>query len=104
MDATLRTMPSRSDGRHAPSARRTMSPDPPMTAPENRPLLHALVIDDEKNIRSTLTVCLEGIGCDVVAVGSPKAALAALERKHFDFAFLDLRLDKESGLDLIPGL
>jgi two-component system, NtrC family, response regulator AlgB len=65
---------------------------------------HVLVIDDEKNIRATLTVCLEGIGCEVVAVGSPKAALAALDRKHFDFAFLDLRLDKESGLDLIPSL
>jgi NtrC-family two-component system response regulator AlgB len=66
--------------------------------------LHALVIDDEKNIRSTLTVCLEAVGCDVVAVGSSQAALSALGKKHFDFAFLDLRLDKESGLDLIPEL
>jgi len=75
-----------------------------MTTSEKTPTLHALVIDDEKNIRSTLTVCLEGIGCDVVAVGSSQAALSALGRKHFDFAFLDLRLDKESGLDLIPEL
>src|SRR6476620_5705587 len=73
--------------------------------PSEKPAtLRALVVDDEKNIRSTLTVCLEGIGCDVVAVGSSQGALAALERKHFDFAFLDLRLDKESGLDLIPEL
>ncbi len=75
-----------------------------MNPAEKTPALHALVIDDEKNIRSTLTVCLEGIGCDVVAVGSGQAALAALGRKHFDFAFLDLRLDKENGLDLIPEL
>ncbi len=75
-----------------------------MTTSDKTPTLHALVIDDEKNIRSTLTVCLEGIGCDVVAVGSGQAALAALGRRHFDFAFLDLRLDKESGLDLIPEL
>jgi NtrC-family two-component system response regulator AlgB len=75
-----------------------------MATPEKSPTLHALVIDDEKNIRSTLTVCLEGIGCDVVAVGSSQAALATIGRKHFDFAFLDLRLDKESGLDLIPEL
>jgi NtrC-family two-component system response regulator AlgB len=75
-----------------------------MTTPPKSPTLHALVIDDEKNIRSTLTVCLEGMGCDVVAVASSQAALSALGRKHFDFAFLDLRLDKESGLDLIPEL
>ena len=49
-------------------------------------------------------VCLEGIGCRVVAVGSSQAALAAAGRDHFDFAFLDLRLDKENGLDLIPAL
>jgi NtrC-family two-component system response regulator AlgB len=66
--------------------------------------LRALVVDDEKNIRSTLTVCLEGVGCEVAAVGSGSAALAALQRDHFDFAFLDLRLDKENGLDLIPRL
>jgi len=77
---------------------------PEKVPPEKIPTLHALAIDDENNIRSTLTVCLEGVGCDVVAVGSGQAALAALGRKHFDFAFLDLRLDKESGLDLIPEL
>ena len=47
-------------------------------------------------------MCLEGVGCEVTAVGSGPAALAALHRGHFDFAFLDLRLDKENGLDLIP--
>jgi NtrC-family two-component system response regulator AlgB len=74
-----------------------------MSTPEPT-ALYALVIDDEKNIRTTLTVCLEGMGCEVVAVGSRQAALSALTRKHFDFAFLDLRLDKDSGLDLIPEL
>jgi two-component system, NtrC family, response regulator AlgB len=75
-----------------------------MTAPESTNSLHALVVDDEKNIRNALAVCLEGIGCRVVAVGSSQAALAAVGREHFDFAFLDLRLDKENGLDLIPEL
>ena len=36
-----------------------------------------LVVDDERNIRTTLTVCLEGIGASVVAVGAPDAALTA---------------------------
>src|SRR5436190_948318 len=35
--------------------------------------LSVLVVDDEKNIRSTLTLCLEQIGCHVTAVGSGTA-------------------------------
>ncbi len=65
---------------------------------------HVLVIDDEKNIRVTLATCLESIRCQVTAVASPDAALAALARQSFDLAFLDLRLGQENGLDLIPKL
>lgn len=66
--------------------------------------LRILIIDDEKNIRSTLAVCLEGMGCQVEAAASSAAALEALGRASFDLAFLDLRLGAESGLDLIPRL
>jgi two-component system, NtrC family, response regulator AlgB len=66
--------------------------------------LAVLIVDDEKNIRATMTLCLEGMGCTVAAVGSGAAALAALERQHFDAAFLDLRLGEQSGLDLLPQL
>ena len=65
---------------------------------------HVLVIDDEKNIRATLTTCLESMACQVTAVASPDAALAALARQAFDLAFLDLRLGQGNGLDLIPKL
>jgi len=74
-----------------------------MGEPGARPLA-ILVVDDEKNIRATLTVCLEGIGCTVTAVGSGAAARAALERDSFDAVFLDLRLGEESGLDLLPQM
>src|SRR5207244_905533 len=63
-----------------------------------------LVIDDEKNIRATLGVCLESIGCRVTSVSTAEAALAAAERDAFDLAFLDVRLGAESGLDLVPRL
>jgi two-component system, NtrC family, response regulator AlgB len=62
------------------------------------------LIDDDKNIRTTLQVCLEGIGCKVTAVGSADAALEAVEREAFDLAFLDLRLGERSGIDVLPGL
>jgi NtrC-family two-component system response regulator AlgB len=66
--------------------------------------LRVLVVDDEKNIRATLAICLEGIGCRVACVGTPSAALSTLAKEPFDLAFVDLRLDKESGMDLIPEL
>ena len=53
-----------------------------MSAPArvDPPGLQVLVVDDEKNIRATLAVCLEGIGCSVTAVGSAAAARDAAER------------------------
>ena len=66
--------------------------------------LRVLVIDDEKNIRTTLTICLEGMGCRVRAVASASAAIDALRREPFDLAFLDLRLGEENGLQVLPRL
>jgi NtrC-family two-component system response regulator AlgB len=63
-----------------------------------------LVVDDEKNIRTTLSLCVEEMGCTATGVASAEAALEALERESFDIAFLDLRLGESSGLDLLPRL
>jgi len=63
-----------------------------------------LIVDDEKNIRATLTMCLEAIGCTVTSASTGLAALAAAERRPFDLAFLDLRLGDEDGLALLPRL
>jgi len=68
------------------------------------PKFRVLVIDDEKNIRATLSLCLEQIGCQVTAVSSDKNALDALTQQAYDLAFLDVRLGEASGLDLIPKL
>ncbi len=72
------------------------------SVPSNR--LRVLIIDDEKNIRATLSLCLEQMGCAVTAVSTPEAALAALRQQPYDLAFLDLRLGESNGLDLIPKL
>jgi NtrC-family two-component system response regulator AlgB len=63
-----------------------------------------LVIDDEKNIRATLSLCLEQMGCEVTGVFSPETALSALSQRPYDLAFLDLRLGKADGLELLPKL
>ncbi len=66
--------------------------------------LNILVVDDEANIRKTLTMCLETKGHRVTAVGSVKDAQEEAALQVFDLAFVDLRLGTESGMDLISLL
>jgi NtrC-family two-component system response regulator AlgB len=68
------------------------------------PTVRVLVVDDEKNIRTTLGVCLEGLGCAVASASNAEAALAMAAQCRYELVFLDLRLSDESGLDLIPKL
>jgi NtrC-family two-component system response regulator AlgB len=71
----------------------------PVTSP-----MRVLVVDDERNIRATLALCLEGMGCRVEQAATGPAALEALRLAPCDLAFCDLRLGAESGLDLLPRL
>jgi NtrC-family two-component system response regulator AlgB len=73
-------------------------------AAQPTPPLRALVVDDEKNIRATLALCLEGLGCSVQQASTPDGAVEALRHSPSDLAFVDLRLGDASGLDLIPRL
>jgi NtrC-family two-component system response regulator AlgB len=69
-----------------------------------RAAMRVLVVDDERNIRKTLSVCLQGMGCQVTEAGTSASALEAIARSPYDVAFVDLRLGKEDGLDLLPKL
>jgi NtrC-family two-component system response regulator AlgB len=73
-------------------------------SPAESPALHILVVDDELNIRKTLSVCLETEGHSVTAVSNVRDARAEASRRSFDLAFVDLRLGTDDGLDLIPAL
>jgi len=66
--------------------------------------LRVLVVDDEKNIRSTLVVCLQSLGCSTSEASSPESALGSLRRQSFDVVFLDLRLGSANGLELLPKI
>jgi two-component system, NtrC family, response regulator AlgB len=66
--------------------------------------LRVLVVDDQINIRKTLSISLEADGHQVVAVSNAPDALAEAASRPFDLAFVDLKLGAESGMDLIPGL
>jgi two-component system, NtrC family, response regulator AlgB len=67
-------------------------------------MLRVLVVDDEKNIRSTLALALESAGCAVGLAANAESALAHASREVFDLALVDLKLAESSGLDLIPRL
>jgi NtrC-family two-component system response regulator AlgB len=74
------------------------------TNPQPIHRLRILIVDDEIHIRKMLSICLEVDGHQVIAVSNPKDALSESARHHFDVAFVDLHLKKESGSDLIPEL
>jgi NtrC-family two-component system response regulator AlgB len=73
-------------------------------SPHTGSFLNILVVDDEANIRRTLSICLETDGHQVTAVSNPEDALSEAFHRTFDIAFIDLRLGVTSGLDLIPAL
>src|SRR5712691_6830354 len=63
-----------------------------------------LIIDDEANIRRATAVVLEAMGHKTAGAADGAGALKHLQSEDFDLAFLDLKLDGESGLDLLPEL
>ncbi|GAB0058131.1 Alginate biosynthesis transcriptional regulatory protein AlgB [Candidatus Magnetaquicoccaceae bacterium FCR-1] len=68
------------------------------------PPLNVLIIDDEKNIRATLGICLKGMECRVTEASTVHGALEAVAHQRMDLVFLDLRLGADNGLDAIPHL
>jgi NtrC-family two-component system response regulator AlgB len=63
-----------------------------------------LLIDDEASLRRTLRTTLESMGHRVEESATSEQALQRLRTARFDLAFLDLRLGREKGLDLLPML
>jgi DNA-binding NtrC family response regulator len=75
------------------------------------PLPPVLVVDDEKNMRLSLTTVLTDEGYQARAVDSAEEALALLSREEFFMAITDARLGGMSGYELVskcraqwPGL
>jgi NtrC-family two-component system response regulator AlgB len=66
--------------------------------------VNVLIIDDDPGIRETLRTAIETQGHRVETAVSGSAAEKKLRTDSFEVAFLDLRLGRESGLDLLPDL
>ena len=59
--------------------------------------LNILVVDDEVNIRKTLSYCLAAEGHTVIAVSNPADAAYEARMRFFDMAFVDLKLGGEDA-------
>jgi two-component system response regulator GlrR len=71
----------------------------PSTAPHATP--HVLIVDDEEDLCEVLAMRLEHHGYRVSSERGSRGAIEVLERETVDAMILDVRLDGESGLDLL---
>jgi DNA-binding NtrC family response regulator len=63
-----------------------------------------LVVDDEKNIRRTLRMVLEGPGYHVVEADRAEEALRRLDDEDIDLVVLDVRLPEMSGIEALERI
>jgi len=63
--------------------------------------MRVLVVDDEQNIRRTLTLALESMEHEVASASDGASAVKQLKAGSFDVMLLDLKLSQESGLDVL---
>src|ERR1700687_3571655 len=64
----------------------------------------ALVVDDDPGVRQSMRLCLEADNARVMGVATSAGALQAVDRSYFDVVFLDLWLQSESGLTVLPEI
>jgi len=60
-----------------------------------------LIVDDEKNIRLTLSTSLEALGVETDSAEDGKEALAKLREKEFGLILLDIRMPGMDGMDVL---
>ena len=63
-----------------------------------------LIIDDEKSIRLTTSMALEGEGHYVEMAEDGESALKRIKEEDFDLVFLDLRLGDQDGLIVLQEI
>jgi len=63
-----------------------------------------LVVDDEKNIRRTLRMVLEGSGFNTLEASSAEECLETLGSQEVDLLILDVRLPKMSGIEALKKI
>ena len=60
-----------------------------------------LIVDDEKNIRLTLSIALESMGLEIDTAMNGEEALAKLSQKEFGLILLDLKMPGMDGMEVL---
>jgi len=63
-----------------------------------------LVVDDQKDVRSMISMVLRVNHCDVVEAANASTGLKSFGESQFDAAIVDIFLDDSNGLDLIAAM
>ena len=63
-----------------------------------------LVVDDEENVRISLTGILKDEGCVVDSVTSGEACISQLKRGKYDVVFLDVWLPGKDGIEILKEI
>lgn len=63
-----------------------------------------LVVDDEQNIRLTLSALLSRAGHSVTAAASGEEAVALFDRRSFDLMLVDLQMPGINGIQVVESL
>jgi DNA-binding NtrC family response regulator len=63
-----------------------------------------LVVDDEKGQREILAMILKGSGYDICEASGAREALALLAKREFDLILTDLKMQGQSGLELLEQI
>jgi two-component system, NtrC family, response regulator AlgB len=66
--------------------------------------MRVLVVDDEKNIRQTMATAVESMNHEVMTAATSEEVLRQMEVNAFQVVLLDLKLQQESGLDLLGAI
>jgi two-component system, NtrC family, response regulator HydG len=64
-------------------------------------LAHILVVDDQKNMRATLSIMLRSAGHDVAEAKDGQDACDAVDDESYDLVITDLRMGKVDGIDVL---
>jgi two-component system, NtrC family, response regulator AlgB len=66
--------------------------------------MNFLIIDDDKTFRDAASLTIESAGHYAESAGTGTDALAVLKREKFDAVLLDVHLESESGLEVLPQI
>jgi two-component system cell cycle sensor histidine kinase/response regulator CckA len=86
-----------------PAGVEVQAPPPPPSVAQSRTGGVVLVVDDEKNVRSSIELLLHGLGFEVLTAcdGAEAVAVFTVESARIDAVLLDLTMPRMSGLEVL---